>query len=114
MPDRAERIALNESRFREINDQLAADLAELRNPPERLELVCECALLECRAQILLTQAEYRQVRTDPILFAVACGHEIPDVEEVIERTDRFYVIRKPETVRHVVEETEPSHGEGGT
>jgi hypothetical protein len=106
-PTREERIALNESRFREINDRVRHDLAQLRHAPEHLEFVCECAHLECRDQITLTVAEYERVRADPMRFAVVPGHEIPDIEDVVERTERFNVVLKRPEVAHVVTATDP-------
>lgn len=92
---RAERIARNEKRFREINDRLARDLAEIVDDPEELlPFVCECGLRTCAEPVRLSPAEYRHVRSDAVHFAVVPGHEIEDVEDVIERGDRYVVIRK--------------------
>lgn len=102
-----DRIALNESRFREINDRLKGDLAQLRHPPDELEFVCECGHLECRDQIVLSQAEYERVRGDPMLFAIVPGHELPEAEDVVERTDRFSVVRKRPDVEHISRSTDP-------
>jgi hypothetical protein len=97
--ERAERIARNEARFREINDRLARDLAEIvEGRDELLPFVCECGLRTCAEPVRLSQAEYRRVRADPVHFAVLLGHEIEDVEDVVERYERYVVIRKhPET-----------------
>lgn len=104
---RKDRIALNETRFREINDRLKSDLAQLRHLPDELEFVCECGRLECRDQIVLGQAEYERVRADPMLFAIVPGHEFPDAEDVVERTDRFSVVRKRPDVEHISKGTDP-------
>lgn len=42
----------------------------------------------------MTIDEYRAVRSDPRTFAIVDGHEEPDVEHVVERTDRYTVVRK--------------------
>jgi hypothetical protein len=105
--ERERRLALNETRFREINDTLEQAIGGMRHVPEEIEFVCECANLDCRKQITLTRAEYEQVRADPMLFAVADGHEIPDVEDVVRRTDRFLIIRKHSGVERIVESTDP-------
>lgn len=102
---RAERIALNESRFREINDRLREDLAQLRHAPEHLEFVCECGRLDCRDQIALSETEYQRVRSDAMLFAIVPGHEFPDAEDVIEETERFSVVLKRPNVEHIVKGT---------
>jgi hypothetical protein len=106
-PDRHRRIAVNESRFREINDRLAEGLGSLRHPPEHLDFVCECAHLECRAKVSLTAAEYERVRADPMLFAIVDGHEVPDTEDVVARADRFTTVRKHRDVEDIVTATDP-------
>ena len=105
--DRHRRIAVNESRFREINDRLAQDLTALRHRPEHLEFVCECAMLECRAKVTLTADEYERLLSDPMLFAVLDGHQIEDAEDVVARNDRFLTIRKRPDVEAIVTATDP-------
>ena len=39
---RMERIAKNETSFREINEQLNAGLRQVPGNPELLEFICEC------------------------------------------------------------------------
>jgi hypothetical protein len=34
---------------------------------------------------------------------VKAGHEIPDLESIVERNDRYFVVETPERVAHVVE-----------
>jgi hypothetical protein len=100
MPDeRAARLAANEAQFRDVNDRLAADLEPiLEDPGELLPFVCECGRRACTEAIQLTVAEYARVREDATRFALVPGHEIVDVEDVVERHDRYLVIRKrPET-----------------
>ncbi len=99
MPDeRAIRIATNEAAFREINDRLARDLEALVEGDELLPFVCECGLRSCAEPVRLTFAEHARVHADAVHFASVPGHEIEDVEDVVERHDRYMVIRKrPET-----------------
>jgi hypothetical protein len=58
--------------------------------------VCECGLETCVERIEMTIDEYLHIRQDPTTFAVVGGHERPEIERVVERTDRFNVIRKRE------------------
>ena len=105
---RAERIARNESRFREINERVERDLVGLvAEPGERLPFVCECGLRECTRTIELTIREYEHVRGDATWFAAVPGHEIEDVERVIERNDRFVVVRKDPPTHGIVKATDP-------
>jgi len=99
MPDtREERIARNEARFRDINERLRGDLQTLADETEPLRFVCECGNASCREGVPLAIGEYLAVRADPLHFAVAPGHEIPDVESVVERHDRYVVVEKPDRV----------------
>ena len=90
---RAQRLARNEVRFREINERLASDLVQLRIPGLQ-QFVCECGDSDCAELVLLTLDEYERVRTDPRWFAVVPGHVFPAVEKVLERHDRFELLEK--------------------
>ena len=104
LDDRKRRIAENETRFREINDRLEADVRRMApGEDDATEFVCECGQLECTLTISLTLDEYRHVRDDPMLFAVLPGHEIPDTEDVLARTDRYCVVRKHAEAAPIVE-----------
>jgi hypothetical protein len=106
--ERATRLAENEARFREINDRVERDLERVvYSPDELLPFVCECAQRTCSTTIELTRDEYERVRADSILFAVAPGHEITDIEDVVERHERYFLIRKHPETWEVVERTGP-------
>jgi len=103
MPDaRAARIAENEVRFRDINERLRGDLEALTGEEEVLRFVCECGNASCREAIAIALGEYQGVRAHPLHFAVTPGHEIPDVETVIERHQRYFVVEKPTDVADIV------------
>ena len=105
--ERHERVALNESRFREINDRVREELEALHTQPQWIRFVCECGRLDCRQQIELTPRGYEGVRADPMLFAIVPGHEIPDAEDVVERTAGYVVVRKHADVEEIVRSTDP-------
>jgi hypothetical protein len=109
MPDeRMARLAHNEARFREINERVERDLsAVLPSEDELLNFVCECGQRQCTDTIRLSLSEYESVRADATRFAVVPGHEITDVEDVVERTDRYAVIRKRPETWEIVEQTDP-------
>jgi len=93
--ERGRRIGLNESVFREVNERIenAADSFGLT---EELSFICECGDPDCVQQISMTRTEYEALRSDPTHFAVSPGHEIADVEEIVERRKGYDVIRKRE------------------
>jgi hypothetical protein len=106
--DRERRIGLNESVFREVNERIerAADSFGLSDQP--MNLVCECGDPECVQQITMTRAEYEALRTDATHFAVFPGHEMHDVDEMIERRKGYDVVRKNEGgPAEIARETDP-------
>jgi hypothetical protein len=108
--ERERRIGLNESVFRDVNERIeeAAESFGLGDHP--LNLVCECGDSTCVAQISMTRSEYEALRADPTHFAVAPGHEIADVEVIVERRKGYDVIRKnDEEPADIARETDPRH-----
>jgi hypothetical protein len=105
--ERERRIGLNESVFREVNERIerAADSFGLGD--HAMNLVCECGDPECVQQITMTRAEYEKVRTHATHFAVSPGHEIADVEDILERRKGYDVIRKNEGPGEIARETDP-------
>ena len=91
-----ERAARNQALFREVNERIA----EINDAFDAIlplgDWVCECAHEECSARLQLTHEEYEAVRQDGVTFIVypAEGHVFPDVENVIERHERFWVVEK--------------------
>jgi hypothetical protein len=91
------RAGRNQSLFREINDRVAElneRLTQVKLP--QLDWLCECADTDCVEQISMTLAEYGDVRANPLQFAVAPGptHVVPDAENIVVRSERFWVVEK--------------------
>ena len=107
MTDRERRIAENESRFRQINERLEADLRRLPDDGAPVGYVCECGRQACTQLVELTFEEYERVRGDPRHFAVVPGHELADVEDVLVATDRYAVVRKHPSTVPLVERADP-------
>ena len=102
MDERARRIADNESRFREINERLRADLRALPEDEATIGFVCECGRVDCAASVPMTLSEYETVRASSTDFAIVPGHEMGDVEDVVDVNERFARVRKhPETAPRV-------------
>jgi hypothetical protein len=68
-----ERIARNQSTFRDANEQIeqAAQQYELSGPTP---FICECAEPTCSVILHLSLDEYEAVRAAPRQFLVASGH----------------------------------------
>lgn len=107
MENRTGRLALNEAAFRVANER--AKQWEERHTGSEPELyLCECANLSCRKRIALSLEEYEAVRRNSRHFFGAPGHQITDVETVIERHDHYVVVEKNEEVTQLVTETDPT------
>src|SRR4051794_1064213 len=92
---RAERLARNEAWYREANERMAPWNRGGPNLGERFPLVCECPNLDCHHVLWLTMPEYEAIRSHPRRFLVCPGHEVPDIETVLERRgDRLVVVEK--------------------
>jgi hypothetical protein len=101
-----ERVGRNEAMFRSINEDIERG-RDADDDHTLVGFVCECGLADCSRLIELTPAEYERVRSDPCRFAIVSGHEIVEVETVVERHDRYAVVRKLETSGAVAKETDP-------
>jgi hypothetical protein len=88
---REDRIAKNEALFREVNERIE----EIQEPAaETFGVVCECGDADCKEMLEITTEEYEEVRAKPTYFLVLPGHEILEVETVIESRTHFNVVEK--------------------
>ncbi|HET7119775.1 MAG TPA: hypothetical protein VFI17_00835 [Solirubrobacterales bacterium] len=73
--------------------------------------VCECGYVGCNTTVQLSIAEYEAVRTDFDRFLVVPGHEIDEIEQVVERHPDHLVVVKREpdakTAAHATDERTP-------
>ena len=92
--DRERRIGKNEALFREVNERIERVAGSLQLTTERLAILCECGDDSCTERIDVTLADYERIRRDSELFFVCRGHEQADVEDIIEQTDDYDVVRK--------------------
>jgi hypothetical protein len=105
-----DRVARNESRFREINERMEpSNAAHHWVDPPFPDWVCECARTDCSVPVRLTIAEYESVRSDPAHFLVAPSddHFVPGVEQVVERNERYWVVEKLGRAGDVSEDLDP-------
>ncbi|HSK17000.1 MAG TPA: hypothetical protein VK915_12650 [Gaiellaceae bacterium] len=90
---REERVARNETLFREVNERIKQVNAPLATA-EEADFLCECGDQECTEPISLTVAEYEAVRREATHFAVSPGHVFPEIEVVVTETERYTVVAK--------------------
>jgi hypothetical protein len=86
-------MARNEALFREVNERIE-DVQSGFDAHGRTDFLCECGSDDCTQPISLTLAEYEHIRQDPKHFVVVPGHDVVDVERVVEQTDRYAVVEK--------------------
>jgi hypothetical protein len=98
-----QRAARNQSLFREVNERIE----DLASPASFAGFVCECMNETCDEQVSLTLEEYEHIRSDSNRFLVLPGHNVSEVEEVVETSDRFLVVAKLGAGRPVAEEFDP-------
>ncbi|MGD1059006.1 MAG: hypothetical protein ABR992_16505 [Solirubrobacteraceae bacterium] len=107
MDERLERrVSANESSFREANEAIERGLWR----GEENSLVafrCECASLDCAQLVDLTPQEYEHVRAAARRFLVVPGHEIPEVETVVEIHERYVVVEKRAEAGAAAEASDP-------
>ena len=110
MDAREERLAKNEVVFRDVNERIAgmaAEHAQALRDRRDVGFMCECSNVDCTLRLPLTPAEYERVRSDPTQFAVALGHELPEIEEVVFVGDAYQVVRKHGGAAAIAEERDP-------
>ena len=57
-------------------------------------------------KITLTHDAYTRLRANPRTFAIVPGHEAPDVEDVVERNEGYYVVEKKPGVPAAIAESD--------
>jgi hypothetical protein len=93
----AEKIARNNSTFRDANEGIEAAAVDHRfDRQQQIPFICECSDLRCTEIIILTLEEYEQVRGNERRFVHAVGHEesVAGAVKTVERHPRFVVVEK--------------------
>jgi hypothetical protein len=108
MDERKRRIGLNEAVFREANERIEELNQTFATLTDELVLVCECGYADCTEKISMSAAEYEELRADSAHFAIVHGHELRDVEHVVDEREGYDVVRKDDGVaRRIAEVTDP-------
>jgi hypothetical protein len=108
--EREQRLARNEALYREVNERVAevADRFLEVESQTPVSFICECGAVTCTEPIITSLAEYEAIRSEPTRFAVVPGHELPEIEAVVERHEGYFVVEKhQEDAEEVARETDP-------
>jgi hypothetical protein len=104
-PDHAERLARNESFFRQVNERIR-EIAGRHEHVEQ-EFLCECADPACTERITLTVREYEEIRSRPARFVLVPGHTAPEIERLVRSDGDHVVIDKVGLAGNVAAELDP-------
>ena len=106
--EQAKRVGLNESLFREVNEQIESLNRDLGPEDRKMTAICECANGDCTERLAISLREYEKVRADPHCYIIVPGHDLPEFESVVANGDGYDVVRKEEgTAAALAEETDP-------
>jgi hypothetical protein len=87
----AERVARNQSTFRDANEHIEKRAAELLGDSSSIPFICECPEPTCTSIAKLSLVEYEMVRSHGEWFLAIPGHETCLVDgEHVARVERRY------------------------
>lgn len=106
--EQARRVGLNESIFRQVNEQIESLNQNLGGDVRTMTAICECADGDCTERLQIELAEYEKVRSDARSYVIIPGHELLEFESVVESHDAYDVVRKREgAAAELARETDP-------
>jgi hypothetical protein len=86
--------------FREVNERIY-DIGV--GESDTLEVLCECGEESCISTLVISVRDYKRLRLESSRFVVCEGHQMGDVERVVERTPDYLVVEKVGRAREIVE-----------
>ncbi|HEU5245011.1 MAG TPA: hypothetical protein VFU33_11470 [Gaiellaceae bacterium] len=106
--EQARRVGLNESIFRQVNEQIESLNRDFGAEDRTISVICECANGDCTDRLEISVAEYERVRADARRYVVVPGHGLPKFESVVESRGEYDVVEKREgPAAELAEETDP-------
>jgi hypothetical protein len=106
--EQARRVGLNESIFRQVNEQIESLNSDLGTGDRTMTVICECADGDCAERLEISVPTYEHVRADPRRYIIVSGHGVPEFESIVEDGDGYQVVEKVDgTAAEVAEETDP-------
>jgi hypothetical protein len=84
----------------ELNRRMERMLEEIREDDETTDaddpiaFLCECSQVDCRERVHLEPSLFDRIHKDPEQFVLIPGHEIPDIERVVDQVGDFLIVRK--------------------
>jgi len=94
--------------FREVNEQIAGLNATWHQAGIGL-FICECSDTSCAESLEITPEEYERVRANGARFLILPGHELLELERVVDGNRRFVVVEKVGLAATVARNADPRH-----
>ena len=94
MDERERKIGENEALYRTVNERIEGLNQVFGTLTNTMTVVCECGDGACAEQIEIDVADYDRIRSNSTFFIIVPGHEIADVEDVVEERETFHVVQK--------------------
>lgn len=106
--EQARRVGLNESIFRQVNEQIESLNRDFGTENRTMTVICECADGDCTERLTISVAEYERVRADPRRYIIVAGHSLPEYESIIDSRDVYEVVAKRDgPAAELAEKTDP-------
>jgi hypothetical protein len=103
----ARRVASREINGRRVNEAIARG----RQTGAPATFVCECGRLGCNTTLTLPLEAYEAARAGFESFVLVSGHELSEVERVVDRGDGYViVVKEGEAAEMAREAQEPADG----
>jgi hypothetical protein len=115
------RLAENEVIFRALNESVKNGVEAVNAAAEEagsapmhfdgtqpLFFYCECSSPTCTERIKITPDAYNTIHKARDVFTLVPGHNNPDIEDVTETTDEYFVVVKhvqPPTIKQALKDT---------
>ena len=96
--------------FREVNERIA-ELSDDWSETGVGLFVCECSDPACAEALEISPDQYERVRSNGARFVVVSGHQLPEVERVVETNEAFLVVEKIGAAAGIARASDPRrHG----
>lgn len=113
-----DRLVKNEAIFRQINEEVQNGLNELekiagedgqssmvaKHDDVPLHFYCECADITCHERIEMNLSEYKVLHYDRRQFIIKPGHEIDEIEDIVDEDKDVTVVKKRQLVPELTDQ----------
>jgi len=106
--EQARRVGLNESIFRQVNEQIESLNRDLGTEDRTMTVICECANGDCTERLAIPIFDYEKVRADPRRYIIVPGHALPEYESIVDSRAFYDVVEKRDgPAAELAEKTDP-------